>query len=314
MLDLLLRRLAAMVPILLLVSVLVFSLVLLVPGDPAVTIAGESASEAQIEQTRDRLGLDDPLPVQYLDWLGGAVQGDLGESLFSSRTVTSALGERLPATISLTLVAIVIALLIAVPAGIVAATHRGGWIDRLATLGTTSGVAMPNFWLGLLLVVALALDRSWFPATGYVPLDDDPVAWLRHLILPGFTLGLAAAAELTRQLRSALIDVLEQDYVRTAKAKGLRALKVVGKHALKNGATPVVTVLGMRIAVLLGGTVVVEQIFGIPGLGQLALTSVLRRDLPMVQGVVVVSAVMVLLANLAVDLAYGYLNPKVRAQ
>jgi peptide/nickel transport system permease protein len=308
------RRLAAMVPLLFLVSLIVFGLVLLVPGDPAITIAGENATQAQIEATRERLGLNDSLLEQYWRWAGNAVQGELGTSMFSNRSVSGAIAERFPATVSLTAVAIAMALLISVPAAIAAATSRGGWLDRFATIGTSVGVAMPNFWLGLLLATALALHLDLLPATGYVPLDDDPIAWITHLLLPGFTLGLAAAAELTRQLRSSLIDVFDQDYLRTARAKGLRTTSVIAKHALKNAATPVVTVLGMRISVLLGGTVVVEQIFGIPGLGQLAITAVLQRDLPMVQGIVVVTAVMVMLANLAVDLSYGYLNPKVRAQ
>ncbi|GAA4880762.1 ABC transporter permease [Saccharopolyspora cebuensis] len=314
MLTLVARRLAAMVPLLVLVSLIVFGLVLLVPGDPAITIAGENATEEEIAATRDRLGLDDPLLVQYWRWASSAVQGDLGTSMFSNRGVSEAIAERFPATASLTAVAIVMALLIAVPAAVAAATRRGGWIDRTATLGTALGVAMPNFWLGLLLATGVALHLGLLPATGYVPLDDDPVSWLAHLLLPGFTLGLAAAAELTRQLRSSLIDVFDQDYLRTARAKGLRGGTVVVKHAMKNAATPVVTVLGMRISVLLGGTVVVEQIFGIPGLGQLAITAVLQRDLPMIQGVVVVTAVLVMVANLLVDLSYGYLNPKVRAQ
>lgn len=303
MLTLVARRLAAMVPLLVLVSLIVFSLVLLVPGDPAITIAGENATEEEIAATRDRLGLDDPLLVQYWRWASSAVQGDLGTSMFSNRGVSEAIAERFPATASLTAVAIVMALLIAVPAAVAAATRRGGWIDRTATLGTALGVAMPNFWLGLLLATGVALHLGLLPATGYVPLDDDPVSWLAHLLLPGFTLGLAAAAELTRQLRSSLIDVFDQDYLRTARAKGLRGGTVVVKHAMKNAATPVVTVLGMRISVLLGGTVVVEQIFGIPGLGQLAITAVLQRDLPMIQGVVVVTAVLVMVANLLVDLS-----------
>ncbi|MCI2416407.1 ABC transporter permease [Saccharopolyspora sp. K220] len=314
MFQLVVRRLAAMVPLLLLVSLIVFGLVLLVPGDPAITIAGENATEAQIAATRERLGLNDSLLVQYWRWVSNAVQGDLGTSMFSNRSVSGAIAERLPATVSLTALAIALALLISVPAAIVAATNRGGWLDRLLTVGTSVGVAMPNFWLGLLLATSLALHLDLLPATGYVPLDDDPIDWFAHLLLPSCTLGLAAAAELTRQLRGSLIDVFDQDYLRTARAKGLRTTSVIGKHALKNAATPVVTVLGMRISVLLGGTVVVEQIFGIPGLGQLAITAVLQRDLPMVQGIVVVTAVMVLLANLAVDLSYGYLNPKVRAQ
>lgn len=314
MLQLILRRLLALIPMLFLVSLIVFSLVLIIPGDPAITIAGENATEAQVEATRERLGLNDPVLVQYGRWAGSAIQGDLGTSLFSSRTVSGAIAERFPVTLSLTFSAILIAMLIAIPAGIIAATRRGTWMDRTATFGASLGVAMPNFWLGLVLVLVFALWNPWFPAIGYVGFTENPYQWARHMFLPALTLGTAAAAETTRQLRSALSDVLHQDYIRTARAKGLRNRVVVMKHALKNAAVPVVTVIGLQVSLLLGGAVIVEQIFGIPGLGQLAIRAVLERDIPMIQGVVVVTTVIVLFVNLLVDLTYGYLNPKVRSQ
>lgn len=313
MLQLLLRRLAFTIPILVLASFLVFGLLLLVPGDPAITLAGDNATEEQIEVIRDRLGLDDPVFVQYGRWAGDAVQGDLGDSLYSGRSVSKSIGERLPVTMSLAAVSVVIALLIAIPAGIVAATRRGTWVDTSATVGASLGLAMPSFWLGAVLALVFALRLRWLPATGYVPFSESPLDWLRHLILPGLTLGTAAAAETTRQLRSSLSDVLEQDYVRTARAAGLRGRTIVWKHSMKNAAMPVVTVLGFQVAFLLGGSVIVEQLFALPGLGGLAIRAVLDRDIPVIQGVVLFTTALVVGINLLVDLLYGWLNPKVRA-
>ncbi len=313
MLQLFLRRLAMTIPIVVLASFLVFGLVLLVPGDPAITLAGDNATAEQIELIRDRLGLDDPVWVQYGRWASDAIQGDLGESLFTGRSVTKSIGERLPVSMSLAAVSVVVALMIAVPAGILAAVRRGTWMDTSATIGASLGLAMPSFWLGAVLVLIFALRLGWLPATGYVPFGDDPVGWLKHLILPALTLGTAAAAETTRQLRASLSDVLQQDYVRTARAVGTRSRVVVGKHAMKNAAMPVVTVLGFQIAFLLGGSVIVEQLFALPGLGGLAIRAVLDRDLPMIQGVVLFTTVLVVMINLAVDMLYGWLNPKVRA-
>lgn len=312
MLKLFARRLALTIPIVVLASFLVFGLILLVPGDPAITLAGDNATEEQIAVIRDRLGLDDPIMVQYGRWAGDAVTGDLGESLYSGRSVTMSIGERLPVTVSLAGLAMVIALLIAVPAGVVAAIRRGSAIDSAATVGASLGLAMPNFWLGAVLALIFALRLGWLPATGYVPFEESPIDWLRHLILPAVTLGAAAAAETTRQLRSALSDVLAQDYIRTARASGLRSRIVVLKHGMKNAAMPVITVMGFQVAFLLGGSVIVEQLFALPGLGGLAIRAVLDRDLPVIQGVVLFTTILVVMINLAVDLLYGWLNPKVR--
>ena len=313
MLQLLIRRLAFTIPIIVLASFLVFGLILLVPGDPAITLAGDNATEEQIEAIRQTLGLDDPIVVQYARWAGDAVQGDFGDSLYSGRSVTKSIGERLPVTMSLALVSMVIALMIAIPAGIIAAIRRGTWADTTATVGASLGLAMPSFWLGAVLVLIFGLRLGWFPATGYVPFGDGPGEWLHHLILPGLTLGTAAAAETTRQLRSSLSDVLQQDYVRTARAAGLRHRVVVLKYALKNASMPVVTVLGFQVAFLLGGSVIVEQVFALPGLGGLAIRAVLDRDIPVIQGVVLFTTVLVVMTNLLVDLLYGWLNPKVRS-
>lgn len=306
------RRLAAMVPSLLLVTLVAFSMIFLVPGDAASTLAGEGASQEEIQDVRERIGLDDPLPVQYVRWLGDAVRGDLGESLYGGGSVTDAITARLPVTVSLALGAMVVAVLIAVPAGTIAALRRGRWADRAATLGSTIGVALPSFWVGLVLIQILAVNTNWFPATGYVELGDGPRQWVHHLALPALTLGLAVAAETTRQLRSSMSDVLHQDYIRTAESKGLGTGKVVFKHAMKNAAMPVLTVMGFQVAYLFGGAIIVEEIFALPGLGRLTINAVFDRDLPVIQGVVVFSAVVVMATNLIVDVLYGYLNPKVR--
>lgn len=313
MLKFFIRRLAAMVPMLLLVSVIVFSLILFVPGDPAVTLSGENATESQIDATRERLGLDDNVVVQYGRWLGGAVRGDFGTSLFSNQKVVSTVFDRVGVTLSLAISASVIALLIALPAGILAATRRGSWTDRFTTLGATAGLAMPNFWLGLVLVLIFSRWLEWLPPLGYVSITEDPVEFARRMLLPALTLGSAAAAELTRQIRSAMSGVLQQDYIRTSKAKGLPMRKVVLKHGLKNAGVPVATVLGFQIAAMLGGTVIIEQIFTMPGLGQIFVGSVIGRDLPMIQGLVLFTALAVMLVNLAVEVAYMYFNPKGRS-
>ena len=308
------RRLAAMVPLAFLVSLMVFALVLIIPGDPALTLAGEDASPERVASVRAELGLDDPVVVQYASWLGGVVRGDLGESIFSGTSVADTIAERLPVTFWLTVLALTISLLISVPLGIVAALRHGRWPDRSATVFSSLGVAMPTFWLGLLLTILLSLRLGLLPAVGYEPPSAGLGEWLRHLLLPALTLGIAASAETTRQLRTALHEVLQLDYVRTAEAKGLRRRTVIAKHAVKNALLPVITVLGFQAATLLGGSVIVEQIFGLPGLGQYAINAVLQRDIPAIQGVVVVSAVVIMSINLLVDVGYAYLNPKLRVE
>ncbi|MDG4834293.1 ABC transporter permease [Solwaraspora sp. WMMD1047] len=312
MAALLVTRLGRAVILLFLVSVAVFGLVLLIPGDPAVTIAGEDASPQQLDSIRAELGLDEPLPVQYGQWLSGAVTGDLGTSFHTRVPVTESILARFPATFSLTVAALVVALAIGLSFGLVAAAHRGGWLDRALTVTSTAGIAVPHFWLGMVLILAFALTWTLFPAVGYVPLTDDPVGWLRHITLPAVTLGVAAAAELARHTRSAMAEVLLQDYLRTARAKGVRRRTRMLKHALRNAAVPIVTVLGFQVSLLLGGSVIIERMFGIPGLGSLAIDAVQYNDLPVLQGVVLVSALVVVIVNLLTDVAYGLLNPKVR--
>lgn len=314
MIQLVLRRLLIMIPVLFLVSLLVFGMTYLTPGDPAVTLAGENATEEQIQETRERLGLDDPLLEQYGRWAGNAVTGDLGASLYSSQRVTDAISQRLPTTLSLAAGAIVVSLLIGIPLGVLAAVFRGRFIDRVLTIGATFGLAMPNYFVGMLLILVFATWNQILPATSYVSLTESPWDWFKHLLLPWLTLGLAAGAVITRQLRSSLIGVLGQDYVRTARAKGLRGRAVILKHAIKNAAIPVVTVLGSQVSIALGGSVIIETVFGFTGVGQLLQSSVLRGDIPMIQGVVLMFTLIVLFVNLLVDLAYGYLNPRVRVQ
>ena len=307
------KRLLALVPLLFVVSFVVYSLLLLVPGDPATTLAGDNPTKAQIAATRARLGLDDSLLVQYGRWVGRALRGDLGTSLYSTQKVTSAVASRLPATLSLTFAAIGVALLVAVPAGLLAARRPNGIVDRLTSVGASIGVALPSFWVGVVLIVVFTIKSNLLPPVGYIGLSESPWQWVRHMVLPATALGAVAAAETTRQLRGSMVDVMRTDYVRTATAKGMRHRTVMLKHALKNAASPVLTVLGIQITFLLGGSVIVERMFNIPGLGSLAIDAVLSHDIPVIQGVVIVAVVVSVLANLVVDIAYGFLNPKVRA-
>jgi peptide/nickel transport system permease protein len=313
LLRLLLRQLARTAALLVGVSLVVFSLDRFIPGDPAIVLAGENATAADIARTRAQLGLEQPLAERYLAWAGRALRGDLGRSLFTGQPVSTEIAARLPVTLSLLGLALLGALVLGLVAGVTAALHRNRVPDRAIIIAASVGVAMPNFWVGLLLVLALAITLPLFPATGYVPLTGDPLGWLRHLALPAVALSLAPAAELTRQVRGSVIGILQRDFVKAATAKGLPRRLVIGKHVLKNTGVTVATVAGIQVSVLLGGSVVMEQVFGLPGLGGLVLESVTARDLPIVQGIVLVSTTLVLACNLAVELSYSYFNPKVRA-
>lgn len=313
MLNFVVRRLGILLVTLILVTVIGFFLIHLTPGDPAVAAAGPDADRATIEATRVELGLDRPLVVQFWDYLIGLARLDLGASFDGGQPVLDAIVQRLPATLSLVVASLVVALLIAVPLGVGTAVHRGTLWDRAGVLLASLGVALPDFFVGLVLVLVLALHLGMFDATGYVPLLNDPGQWAYLQVLPALTLGTTVAAELTRHIRASVSDVLEMDYVRTARAKGLGSARVVLKHACRNAAMPVVTVFGNQIARLLGGTVIVEQIFSIPGIGQLLVQSVFTRDVPMVLGIGIFIAFVVLVVNVLIDLSYGWLNPKVRA-
>jgi peptide/nickel transport system permease protein len=309
-----LRRLLALIPLLLLITFVVFALSLIIPGDPARTIAGGlKADPARVRAVRHQLHFDEPLLRQYWRWLTHALRGDLGRPLQDlQQSVAQGIRSHFPATLSLAVGGMAVALLIGVPGGIFAATRPGSVRDRATTFTTSLGIAIPDFWLAMLLVVGFAVKVKLLPATQYVGPTTSVVQWLRHLVLPCVALGVAGGATIARQLRGAMIDVLDQDYMRTARAMGLRRRRIVYKYALKNAATPVLTLVGIQFAYLLGGTFIIEQIFSIPGLGQYVLNAIDFKDLPVIQGVVLVVAVIFVVVNLVVDVAYGILTPKAR--
>ena len=307
-----LKRLVAMVPVLLLVSVVIFSLLHLTPGDPVVVMLGEEATPESRESLRRELGLDRPLPIQYGVWLGRVLQGDLGRSIRTHQPVSEAILQRLPVTLELSLLAMAVSLAIALPAGIVAAVRRNSNADLLSTVFSLLGVSMPNFLLAVLLIYFLSLQLRWLPPIGYVNPLDDLGANLKAMIMPAITLGTALAAVVARLTRSTLLEVLNQDYVRTAWAKGLREGVIIRRHAMKNSLIPVVTVVGLQLGNLLGSAIVTETIFALPGVGRLVIDSIFQRDFPLVQGVVLYLALIFLAINLLVDLLYAYLDPRIR--
>ncbi|GAA1634177.1 ABC transporter permease [Georgenia ruanii] len=308
-----LRRLVSVVPLFAVVSVVVFLMVHMVPGDPAVLVAGDFASPEQIAAAREMLGLNDPLWLQYWNWLLAALQGDLGASFLpSSQSVTEALAARVPVTASLIGGGIVVALVLGLPAGIVSARFRDTWIDRATLLTATIGYVVPGFVFAIIVVSVVSIRLGLLPATGYVSPAVDPVAWMRHLILPSLAVGIGIFAFVANQCRASLIEALGQPYVRTATAKGLLPQQVLIKHALRNAAVPVVTSVGLQIAFAIGGSVLIEVVFGLPGLGSLAVSAIQQRDFPMIQGVVLVSCIWVVVVNLLVDIVHMALDPKVR--
>lgn len=293
------------------VSVLTFLMVHLVPGDPARVMAGIDASQEDIELMRKKLGLDLPLHVQYLRYIGAVLRGDLGESIRTGRPLAESLLARFPATAELAVISLLIALLIAIPAGVISATKANTMWDYLTMTTAVLGVSMPSFWRGLMLMLLFSLTLRWLPASG----RGEPFLsweWLRHIILPSFTLGLGAAAMLSRLTRSSLLEVLNQNYVTTARSKGLPERRVVMRHALRNALIPVVTMAGMQFGWLLGGTVVIESVFAWPGIGRLLVHSIFARDFPVIRGGVLLMAASFSLINLAVDLLYGILDPRIR--
>ncbi len=306
------RRLLATVPLLLLVSVVVFSFVHVLPGDPAVLFLGEEADPQTLARLRARLGFDRPLVTQYVEWLGRALQGDLGRSLRTNQPVTEAILQRLPVTLQLLAFAMTISLLIAIPLGIVSAVRRNSGVDLASTAFALVGFSLPSFWLGLILIYVFALLLRWLPPTGFVPPGVDVGESVRSLVLPSITLGTALAALVTRQLRSGMLEVLRQDYVRTAQAKGLAQRVVVGKHALKNALIAVVTVIGLQVGGLLGNTIITESLFALPGVGRLMIDAVFARDFFIVQGVILFLTVGYVVSNLIVDVLYSVLDPRIR--
>jgi peptide/nickel transport system permease protein len=312
MLNFIARRLLQLIPTLFFVSVLIFSLQQLLPGDPATIMAGEERDPEVIAQIRHQYRLDQPIPVQYVYWVKGVVSGDLGESMRIHVPVRDLVLEKLPVTAQLAAMAIVIALVIGVGAGIVSAVKKNSAWDYAANGLALWGISTPNFWLGIMLIFLFSVKLEWLPASGYVPLSEDWKASLASTIMPAFVLGNSIAAVLMRHTRSAMLQVLDSDYVRTARAKGLSERTVIFKHAMRNALTPVITLGALELGTLLSGTVLTEQIFTIPGFGKLIVDSVFNRDYAVVQGVVLVTATMYITLNLIADVAYVLVNPRLR--
>jgi peptide/nickel transport system permease protein len=301
-----------MIPVLVILSILVFSLIHLIPGDPAQVILGQDATPTALAALRNQLGLNLPIFEQYIHWLGNVLQGNFGTSMANNTPVLTLIGQRLPVTFELAIGTIIIAVLIAFPLGIMAAIHRGRWGDTVSLFISSFGLAVPPFWLGLMMLLAFTVKVHWFPSSGYVPIWQNPGQNLMALALPILATGVREAAVLMRMLRSTLIDVLDQDFIRTARAKGLRGWVVIYRHALRNALIPVLTTGGLQVAGLLGGLVITETIFTLPGFGNLLVQSVFSRDYTTVQGAALVAALLVVIVNLLVDVFYGIADPRIR--
>ena len=312
MIAYLLRRLLATIPVMLVVALFVFALLHLSPGDPAAVIAGDYASPEDIERIRHKLGLDAPLHQQLGIWLWQVVRGDLGTSIFSNLPVSKLIGQRLEPTLALTACTMIFAVLLAVPMGVVAAWKAGTWVDRSVMVFAVLGFSLPVFWLGFLFIFGFALKLQILPVQGYVSIREGLWPCLRHLVLPSLTLGMVYMALIARMTRASMLEVLREDYIRTAHAKGLRPHVVLLRHALKNASLPIVTVIGVGVALLIGGVVVTESVFAIPGLGRLTVDAILHRDYPVIQGIILIFSGIYVLINLFVDLAYTLLDPRIR--
>ncbi|ALV28475.1 peptide ABC transporter [Pannonibacter phragmitetus] len=307
------KRLLVAIPTLLIISIFVFSLQKLLPGDPVLVMAGEERDPAVLEMLREKYRLNDPLPVQYLTWLGGVMTGDLGVSLRTNQPVTELIAQKLPVTIQLAVMSMIFAFLIGVPMGILAAVKKNTAIDYIASIIALSGLSVPNFWLGIMLILLVSVNLGWLPASGFESIFVDPIRSLQTMIMPAFVLGTALAATLMRHTRSAMLGVLSQDYIRTARAKGLSPREVVLSHSFRNALLPVVTLSALLFGELLAGAVLTEQIFTIPGFGKLIVDAVFNRDYAVVQGVVMCTAVGFIAMNLVADVLYVLLNPRLRA-
>ena len=306
------RRLAATIPVLLIVSVLVFLMLRLTPGDPAAVLAGDAASTEQIAQIRTGLGLDRSIPEQFVIWFGHLLSGDLGQSFYYKTDVSTLIGQRIEPTVSLALITITIAVLVAVPLGVLAAWRFGGWLDRILMTFSVLGFSIPVFVLAYVLIWGVSLKLGWLPVQGYQRLADGVGPWLYHLILPAITLSVIYIALIARVTRASVLETLGEDYIRTARAKGLPEATVLMRHALANAAVPIITVIGIGIALLIGGVVVTESVYGIPGLGRLTVDAVLARDFPTIQGVILLFSFVYVGINLLVDLTYVFFDPRIR--
>jgi len=312
MLGYVVRRLLMAVPVMGIVALIVFSLLYLTPGDPAQVLAGDTATPEQIEKIRAVLGLDQPPYLRFGAWIWQMVNGDLGTSIFSGEAVTHMIGQRLQPTFSLLLLAVLLSVSIGVPFGVAAAARRGSWPDRALTTYTTLGFSLPAFIAGYGLAFLFATTLKWLPVQGFVPLSDGLWPWLRNLILPAVTLSLVYSAIIARVTRASMIEVLSEDYIRTARAKGVAPWRILFRHALKNAAVPVITIIGIGVATLIGSAVITENVFAIPGVGRLTVDAILHRDYPIIQGVVLMLSAAYVLVNVAVDLCYTLLDPRIR--
>ena len=312
MFDFLVQRAAISVVTLFVISMIVFTGVRMIPGDPARVMAGNEADEAGLEEVRQKYGLKDPIPFQYLRWVSLALRGDLGESIRTRESVVKTVATKLPITIELAFLSLLVAVGIAIPAGVLAAVRRNTVWDLLTSGASLGGVSIPNFWLGIMLILFFSVRLGWLPASGFVPLWESPLGNLQRMLMPAFVLGTALAAILMRQTRNSMIEVLSADYIRTAYSKGLAGRVVVFRHAIRNSLIPVVTILGLQMGALMSGAVVTEQIFVVPGFGRLIVEAVFTRDYPLVQGVVLLTASSYVLINLLVDVSYSLLDPRIR--
>src|ERR1700704_2927418 len=312
MLTFLLRRVAATLPVLVVVALIVFLMTRLAPGDPATAIVGDNASTENLQRVRANLGLTDSLPVQFGRWSWRLLQGDLGESFFTKKPVTELISQRIEPTIALAVITLVMTVLIAVPLGVLAAWRHGGWLDRMLMGFSALGFSIPAFVIGYLLIWFFALRLQWLPVQGYARLADGPGPWLRSLVLPATTLSIVYVALIARVTRVAVAEAMTEDYIRTARAKGISEARVLIRHALANAAVPIVTVIGIGVALLIGGVVVTESVFAIPGLGSLTVDAVLSRDFPLIQGITLLFSAVYVAVNLMVDISYLVLDPRIR--
>jgi peptide/nickel transport system permease protein len=307
-----LRRVLSTLPVLAIVAVLVFLMLRLTPSDPAAIIAGDYASPEQIEGIRERLGLNEPILKQFIIWISGVLQGDFGESFYYKKQVAELIGERLEPTLSLSLITILLVVLVAVPLGVIAAHNHGTWIDRFVMGFSVLGFSIPVFVVGYILIYVFAVTLDWLPVQGYQRIRDGVGGWLLRLILPAMTLSLVFIAFIARMTRTSVLEVLNEDYIRTARAKGQTEMKVLIRHALANAAVPILTIIGLTVAILIGGVVVTESVYTLPGLGLLTVDAVLARDYPTIQAVILLFSFAYVLINLLVDVAYTFLDPRIR--
>jgi peptide/nickel transport system permease protein len=312
MLAFIVRRLLSTVMVMTTVAVFIFLLLHLSPGDPAAIIVGDNATQVQIDAVRKQLGLDDPLAVQFVRWVGGVLRGDLGISIFSHEPVNKLIGQRIEPTVSLATTTLLLAVVIAVSFGVLAAWKAGTWIDRIVMVLSVVGFSVPVFVVGYLLIYLFSIKLGWLPVQGYAPIADGLVPWIRHLILPSIALGLAYVALIARITRTTMLDVLSEDYMRTARAKGVATGPMLMKHALKNAGVPIVTVIGIGVALLIGGVVITETVFNIPGIGRLVVDAISQRDYPIIQGVTLIFSGVYVIVNLIVDLSYTVIDPRIR--